>query len=642
MRALRRIVVGAIAAALVAVLLALILLNIALNTGWLTAAINKRQNDIELEVDRAWSLWPGRVSARGLRILGHDSHVEWLLAVEEASASIELLPLLRRELRLHDGDARDVGFRARRTRPIAALCKPESAHLPPLPRMTNPIEAPRCLDQQDSASPKGGPSDPSRLWQVDLQDIDARDVREVWIEQQRFSGDARLAGGLYFYPTQRLEVRPTEVSVRTGSVAFGGAPMLRELVLEGRGSVEEVGLERGGDAILERLSLSVTATSAVSSVRFASWYLSKSSWVRFDGGGGRMTADVEVEKGKFARGTAVRVQSKDLRASVIDHHAFGSGVVAWKVRDARGHALGALDIALDRWELRKKGGRTARIRGEDLAMQFTTRDLALASPFGDFDATFRVRRATVPDFSIYNDYLPASAGLKILGGTATISGALTARKDHVDAGEVELYGADIGAQYRAVKMTGDITVHTQITGADLEKGTFDIPGSSIHIRDVAVDEDGSRDVERWWTEIDLDKARIRLGDKPFIDAQVHTRMRDLRPVLAVFAAQASLPKWTRGLLSADGAAGTFKLLIQDDGVRIDDLVISGDGLKAQARANLTNQEKRGALLLTKSGFSIGFDLTNDDVDVNIFNPTSKFYEGAAKQRAAEQSRDITH
>ena len=79
----------------------LVLANLFLNL-WLADLVNAAQDDVTMSYDRAWTLWPGRVWASELRLVGHDSHTEWLLELSEVRATIELLPLPTLNFRAHD------------------------------------------------------------------------------------------------------------------------------------------------------------------------------------------------------------------------------------------------------------------------------------------------------------------------------------------------------------------------------------------------------------------------------------------------------------------------------------------------------------------------------------------------------------
>lgn len=73
----------------------LIAANALIWTRLLQALINEGPEKVSVEYSSAYSLWPGRVRIRDLRIRDRATAAEWLVALDEGRASISLLDLLR-------------------------------------------------------------------------------------------------------------------------------------------------------------------------------------------------------------------------------------------------------------------------------------------------------------------------------------------------------------------------------------------------------------------------------------------------------------------------------------------------------------------------------------------------------------------
>ncbi|HYG63596.1 MAG TPA: hypothetical protein VEL74_13525, partial [Thermoanaerobaculia bacterium] len=75
--------------------------NVFLNTPLGSWVVNRRPS-VQVTWDSAWSLWPGRVHARGLEVRGHQRSVRWWVAAERADGYIDLPGLFQRRIEIRD------------------------------------------------------------------------------------------------------------------------------------------------------------------------------------------------------------------------------------------------------------------------------------------------------------------------------------------------------------------------------------------------------------------------------------------------------------------------------------------------------------------------------------------------------------
>jgi hypothetical protein len=113
--ALKRIILGV---AIVGVAY-LSLVNLALNLPMTQHLINQHRPDkYAVHWERAWSWYPLRFHARGVSVDGQTSSQQYQADASEASASVSLLPLLAKTIRVYDVGAVNFAFRLRpRPRP---------------------------------------------------------------------------------------------------------------------------------------------------------------------------------------------------------------------------------------------------------------------------------------------------------------------------------------------------------------------------------------------------------------------------------------------------------------------------------------------------------------------------------------------
>ena len=164
---------------------------------------NRNPERLRLAWRSAWTLVPGRVEVRGLRIEG-GPRVRWSLAVEEGRGRIDLPALAGRELHVRDFEGRGVAMRALRG---------TAAGAPPRPA---PQRSPRL-----------------RTWTVRLDGVRLDDVRVLEYGPLRLEGKGRASGSLRLVAGRELELD-------VASLDLGG-----RLLLKDRPAARNVELQAG-------------------------------------------------------------------------------------------------------------------------------------------------------------------------------------------------------------------------------------------------------------------------------------------------------------------------------------------------------------------------------------------------------------
>src|SRR6202044_1004215 len=78
-------------------------------------------------------------------------------------------------------------------------------------------------------SPATWSDDKYNLWTADLENVVAEDLREVWIDDSRFEGSARIDGRFYFKPLRAVNVGPAKITVARGAVLTGPKTLVDDL-----------------------------------------------------------------------------------------------------------------------------------------------------------------------------------------------------------------------------------------------------------------------------------------------------------------------------------------------------------------------------------------------------------------------------
>ena len=225
-------------------------MNGLLRTRLFRSAITSSTGSLLVDYRSAYSLWPGRIHVEELVIRGRDSSVEWILRLDRCDFRVSFLALTRK--RFHathvNGDGLSLRVRLRRDASVAA---DEMQALPPVPGFLDP-------PLKDVGPPPAPLTDATyNLWSIELDDVDANHVRELWIDTVRYGGDLEVRGRWLFRPLRWLDVGPATLDLRALEVTYGGVePWLSEAHGELTATIHPFALQEviGAD-MLDRVSV---------------------------------------------------------------------------------------------------------------------------------------------------------------------------------------------------------------------------------------------------------------------------------------------------------------------------------------------------------------------------------------------------
>jgi hypothetical protein len=171
--------------------------NLFLNTPLGPWAINRRPQKVRVTWDRAWTVLPGDVRVRGLRIDGHSSRVDWWITVERAQGWIDLPALFLRRFRVRG--LTGVGVRSSTVR-----------------------RAVESLDRNPGA-PRRPP------WQMEMRGIDLTAIRAIGWNGFRLEGKGTARGGFSLILGGDFALDSTALSMPGARLLLHETPVARDL-----------------------------------------------------------------------------------------------------------------------------------------------------------------------------------------------------------------------------------------------------------------------------------------------------------------------------------------------------------------------------------------------------------------------------
>jgi hypothetical protein len=251
----------------------LVAANLFLNTPFGQQAANRQPEKFRAAWSAAWSLYPGHVHVRDLRLAGHVRRTVWSVQADEAIGRVALLPLLAREIRIPRVVARGASGGA--TRIDAERPRPE-----PRP---------------------GG-------WTLRFDDLAVDSARYAYFNQLVLLGDGRVRTA--FSKVMRggpMEVLPSTAHFDSARLLGWGEELLRESTVDGGFAIaRHVSKEAPGIRKLEKMDIEVSldGTSSGLSVVAAPGQRPAMRVVRDEG---RVSGQVGWQRGALRAGSELEL-----------------------------------------------------------------------------------------------------------------------------------------------------------------------------------------------------------------------------------------------------------------------------------------------------------------------------------------------
>lgn len=608
----------------------LVIANAWIRQGGLEERLNRRPERLWFHWESAWTPWPGVVRVKGFEMRNQTSTFQWWLAVDQGTVDIDLWSLRDRELLLGPIQGRGTAFRLRRRLDAPPRSRPGKPELyPPIPGFANPPDP-----KPEEIYP---PSPRRKPWHVRITDVDLNDVREIWVEEVRFAGDARVAGGFDMLARHRVQVVPTRMEIRSGALALGAGEKAQPVLSDARGRldgrIDPYSPRRlKGMEVFKVTSGRLSLQGQVSNLDFLDVFFRETRWVDLEIGGGKVVADLRLRRGRALPGSRLEAMPERIAVAFLDYRARGDGGVRWWVEEPAkegGDPEGRLSLSLDSFRLHRQGFGKAHVSGRDLRIEAASDEPRFGGLFKPRRVAIDMPHAEVPDLRFYNAYLPKSSGLALTSGSGRMSAHFRAvAPEWIGSGEMRLSARRLGARFEDKSMRGNLEMHTLLRRANLTDKTFDISGTRLDLTDVVL-VNGAADGQlpsTWWARAHLDHAFLAPGAPVFLRARLESTLSDPRPIFALVApaARGRMLRWLDNLLDIQGVGAVADIELGRSFVDVDHLAVAGGDAQVQGRFRMAEGDRRGILYASLGRFDVGVELAEGKRDWKILRP-KKWY-----------------
>ena len=486
----------------------LILVNAALSFPVAQTLVNQiKPEKFTVYWEQAWSWYPFRVHARGISVNGQARSQQWQVDAPAASASIDILPLLWRTVKVSDVVAVDIKYfqrpRPRQGKDYAAIRE----YFPPI--------RDRAVETTVPVLP---PKKTGTGWKVVLNDAQASGQHHIWIYQLQGS----LSGSLQTDLSYQSRGGPFSLGNGKADILFDALLINNDLTLlrQGRlrGTVEFtpfVPSENRGLKSLAYLQVDADIGAQLQDLDFLSFYLNNLYGMNITGAG-ELAGHVRYAAGHLLPQTDLMISARELALNVQAYKVDGAGDVSIRVSDTTPD-IADVAIRFAAMELLHEADTTPHFHGEGL--ELIARGTSKLFPregrkVGIDYAAVTVPGVEIPDLRIYQRYLPGKKGMTFNGGQGTFQG------------QAELTTASLTTTLQLRSDAADVSLQDYRFSTNLDLGVnIDIPSFTVGKANVA------------GTYVRLDGAKL-----------INRRQEESRP----WAAALSIDEGSIDLLSAEG------------------------------------------------------------------------------------------
>lgn len=367
----------------------------------------------------------------------------------------------------------------------------------------------------------------------------------------------------------------------------------------------------------------------------ASWQFDSLAWlaeltpgaglISFDGAG-RVEAYLTVVHGKLQPGSRLTVPEVDASAVALGNVFSGNARAELQVEAAGEHALHSrVDATMARFSVAPVDARDAfYVTGKDLRLELVSTG-EIAEVKDRFHARMVFKDAFVPDLRVYNHYLPGGL-VALQGGTGSLSGDLRFDgADDVATGTLAVTGYDAVVAVGNAKLEGNFILDTRLRRAELQQHRFVADGSTLKIDSLRITTPDRTGSEGWWGTVSLPSASLKWGRPMRVDGRVSVDVRDLEPLLVMFAQRKHMPAWIGKVVDEGEARIDGHVSWHDGTFLLDDVNARNDRFEVLAQLRSKDKIRAGDLYARWGKLDVGVALDGDKRDFHLAN-AREWYE----------------
>jgi len=587
--------------------------NAALSFGWIERWVSG--DDVKLEVDGAWTVWPGTVHAESIRVY-LNGNTQLTLSVADATVDVVLTELLTRRFHASSLEANDIRFRLRTRVPESKQNDPYVAAFPPMPEL--PGDAGIVRQPKQEKENEEEEKDKSKKWTVRIDNIDA-EMRELWFLQYRYLGGGRVRGGFMKNP-ERFSVANSVQELSPGQLSFGEKQVISKN-FRGRvqGHIPEIDpSDRGVLGLFAMVDADIRLDGDLLSLAHLGDYLKN---LRVEGGDGPLKIRLGMQAGKLGPATRIDFATDEVRV-IGDGYSVASDCELTAFMGKAEHVTAGDPSELPRlrsraklstlsWARDTRAPFTLQLHDHEESAALSSLQIDQQTTLGDFYLHFpRIFSGDLDDLdNLLGPKRPIDSKRGSLRGNLTLT--QSERGSLQGPLRLRFNDASVGFLGLAVGASGRLEGYLDV---DLHARAAAIGKLSAELRPVTLRAGDAR-VSDWWLRLESPRVSTIGWPPERVTADLSIVAKDAEPILTALAKKDEVPEVVAKLIDLDNLKVEAKLRKRPGifDIVLDD--VESDVLDLTGRVRVDDKHGRYALVVGGKSVSLGIFKNGGDTEL---------------------------
>jgi hypothetical protein len=250
------------------------------------------------------------------------------------------------------------------------------------------------------------------------------------------------------------------------------------------------------------------------------------------------------------------------------------------------------------------------MEGADLSVELKAERFYLNKDMDGGQLFVHFPDSIIRDLTDYNRFIPKSANVEILGGEGRLRGTMTILGDsgHIN---MELDGSDVELDVSGTRIRTDLRFVTNLAEGSYGDKSYDLTGTYFRMENTRLARDDVATKDGWWGEVRVEKGDLIWTEPMDIDAEMHIKMRDTEPLLALLGDAKKKKSFLDNILTIKNVEGRLGIQTNEKDIILDPILIKGENLQVISKLELLEKSINGVLYVKLHGIAANFEIKDN-------------------------------
>ncbi len=611
-----------------------------LSTPVFQSVVRLDPRELILTLQSGWSVWPGIVHLREVRVSGEDPNVQWKVNLPKVTVHLRLRELLEKKLHFTQFVSQELDFKIHVKTEDEKRASPFFSQQESLERMLK------------------------ERWRLTFDSIEHQRIARLQVEDWIYRGPATITGRLFLWPGIEAQIGPALLTLEGGDIAYlpgKGLPFQSTEKTFGKFKVFFAPFSIPhvkGSEVFDVLDASLELSANVSELDdVLNRFILRNPSVQVRRAGGELHAFLEVKKGIFQHSSRFILKSPRIGVDlgrVAIRSEYGELEGRFKTHSHGDRPQAEVVARLERYELLDRDSKKVWVQGKLVSAQVASSDLGLKGVFTNRRFRIDLQGARIQEGRKWENgaWFPKQAASFTLDQNAEVAAHVSAhesdlgRRPDEEEGRIHVSSPHLRFQVGSELFQGSFVLSAYLGPYDLKENA----GRVKKLNWAFLSEKGpsketdrkpAHDVEpqsQWWARGELKDTDFSFRNAFLTSGKMVFQCKDTKPFLRIYRDQGKLPPWKLKFLELSPVKISSNFQISNQDLELNPVQFSAGSLKGKGSL-FSNSEEKLALFRLDWGFlTAGVKISDQDSEFRLFPAEEWLRRSAFELRWTHQAR----